>query len=108
MEVEDDGGVAGKEAVERPPCVVLEGAPRVVAEAAPGAQATAGGIDGRNVLIEGPMANDATAGDDLKEVQPDVPEALKEVLAHMDPIYHDVFVSMYKLLVPICFHPIHP
>jgi hypothetical protein len=81
MEVEDDGGVA---------------------------QVTAGGIDGRNVLIEGPMANDATAGNDLKEVQPDVPEALKDVLAHMDHIYHDVFVSMYKLLVPICFHPIHP
>jgi hypothetical protein len=41
------------------------------------------------------------------EVDPNVPEALKEVLAHIDPIYHGVFVSMYKILVPICFRPLH-
>ena len=28
-----------------------------------------------------------------------------EVLANVDPIYHDIFVSMYKVLVPIFFCP---
>ena len=28
-----------------------------------------------------------------------------EVLANVDPIYHDIFVSMYKVLVPIFFSP---
>jgi hypothetical protein len=42
-----------------------------------------------------------------KDVPPEVPEQLKEVLANLDPIYHDVFVSLYKILVPICLRPLH-
>jgi hypothetical protein len=92
----------------------------VVVKAAPGIKATTPGADSRNVSVEGHMvvATNETAGDDLPaegypvlaskvEVDLDVPEPLKEVLANMDPIYHGVFVSMYKILVPICFQPIH-
>jgi hypothetical protein len=99
---------------------VLEGAAHVVIEVALGVKATAGRVDDRNVSVEGAMvvANNETAGNDLSakgslvlaskvEVDSGVPEALKEVLVHMNPIYHGVFVSMYKILVPICFHPIH-
>lgn len=42
-----------------------------------------------------------------KDVPPEVREQLKEVLANLDPIYHDVFVSLYKILVPICLRPLH-
>jgi hypothetical protein len=42
-----------------------------------------------------------------KDVPHDVPEQLKEVLVNLDPIYHDVFVSLYKILVPICLRPLH-
>lgn len=42
-----------------------------------------------------------------KDVPPEVPEELKEVLGNLDPIYHDVFVSLYKILVPICLRPLH-
>ena len=28
-----------------------------------------------------------------------------EFLANVDPLYHDIFVSMYKVLVPIFFCP---
>ena len=45
--------------------------------------------------------------DSRMKVPTEVPEQLKEVLANMDPIYHDVFVSMYKILVPICFRSFH-
>jgi hypothetical protein len=43
-----------------------------------------------------------TSGMDLA---PKVAAHLKEVLANMDPIYHEVFISMYKILVPIFFCP---
>jgi len=66
------------------------------------------------------VAGDGAADDDLPptgpplvptdkgeemDLAPEVAARLKEVLAHMDPIYHDVFVSMYKVLVPIFFRP---
>jgi hypothetical protein len=37
------------------------------------------------------------------DLAPEVAARLKEVVANIDPIYHDVFVSMYKVLVPIFF-----
>jgi hypothetical protein len=39
------------------------------------------------------------------DLAPEVAAHLKEVLASMDPIYHEVFISMYKILVPIFFRP---
>jgi hypothetical protein len=66
------------------------------------------------------VAGDGAADDDLPptgpplvptdkgeemDLAPEVAARLKEVLARMDPIYHDVFVSMYKVLVPIFFRP---
>jgi hypothetical protein len=39
------------------------------------------------------------------DLAPEVAACLKDVLANMDPIYHEVFMSMYKILVPIFFRP---
>lgn len=39
------------------------------------------------------------------DLAPKVVARLKEVLVNMDPIYHEVFISMYKILVPIFFRP---
>jgi hypothetical protein len=39
------------------------------------------------------------------DLAPEVAAHLKQVLANIDPIYHVVFVSMYKVLVPIFFRP---
>jgi hypothetical protein len=39
------------------------------------------------------------------DLAPEVAARLKQVLANIDPIYHGVFVSMYKVLVPIFFRP---
>ena len=33
----------------------------------------------------------------------EVAARLKQVLCSMNPIYHEVFISMYKILVPIYF-----
>lgn len=33
----------------------------------------------------------------------EVAARLKQVLSSMNPIYHEVFISMYKILVPIYF-----
>lgn len=54
------------------------------------------------------IASDMVADEDSRmKVPTEVPEPLKEVLANMDPLYHDVFVSLYKILVPICFRSFH-
>jgi len=39
------------------------------------------------------------------KLTPEVQERLQAVLANMDPLFHDEFVSMYKILVPIFFKP---
>jgi len=70
-------------------------------------------------LDKPPMAGTEAAGEDLPlgptvvspddasriTVAPEVAARLKEVLANMDPIYHEVFISMYKIMVPIFFRP---
>ena len=94
MEVDADGvGVAAEGAattngvdlsVERPP---VSGA----------------GATGEDLPLGPPVvAPDDASGMDLA---PEVAARLKEVLANMDPIYHEVFISMYKILVPIFFCP---
>jgi hypothetical protein len=45
---------------------------------------------------------DATTG---KEMHPVVAACLQKLLAHMDPSYRDVFVNMYKIMVPAFFNP---
>jgi hypothetical protein len=94
MEVDEDGvGVAAEGAttangadlsVERPPV-------------------SGGGVAGEDLSL-GPLvvAPDDASGMDLA---PEVAARLKEVLANMDPIYHEVFIGMYKILVPIFFCP---
>ena len=85
----------------------------VIAEGA----ATANGAD--QSLFKPPMAGTRAAGEDFPlgptvvspddassmEVVPEVGARLKEVVANMDPIYHEVFISMYKIMVPIFFRP---
>jgi hypothetical protein len=39
------------------------------------------------------------------DLAPEVVARFKEVLANMDPIYHNVFICKYKILVPIFFRP---
>jgi hypothetical protein len=94
MEVDEDGvGVAAEGAttvngadlsMERPPV-------------------SGGGVAGEDLSL-GPLvvAPDGASGMDLA---PEVAARLKEVLANMDPIYHEVFIGMYKILVPIFFCP---
>ncbi|RLM65730.1 hypothetical protein C2845_PM16G24980 [Panicum miliaceum] len=40
-----------------------------------------------------------------KEMHPEVAARLKVVLAHMDSAFHDIFVGMYKVMVPAFFKP---
>jgi type III secretion system FlhB-like substrate exporter len=39
--------------------------------------------------------------DSRMKVPTEVSEQLKEALANIDLVYHNIFVSMYKILVPI-------
>lgn len=39
------------------------------------------------------------------DLAPEVAARVKEVLANIDPLYHEFFISMYKILVPILFRP---
>ncbi|RCV39020.1 hypothetical protein SETIT_8G189200v2 [Setaria italica] len=39
-----------------------------------------------------------------EEMHPELTARLKMLLAHMDPIFHDVFVSMYKVMEPAFFN----
>jgi hypothetical protein len=71
---------------------VVDQIPNVAADQAPHA----------DLPVKGPLVLATN-----KDVPPEVPEQLKEVIANMDPIYHDVFVSLYKILVPICLLPLH-
>ncbi|KAF8685288.1 hypothetical protein HU200_044054 [Digitaria exilis] len=40
-----------------------------------------------------------------EEMHPEVAARLKKALAHMDPTFRDLFVSMYKVMVPAFFKP---
>lgn len=70
--------------------------------------------NGANLFVDGsPVAAAGAAGEDVPlgppvvtpddaarmELAPEVAARLKEVLANMDPIYHDVFISMYKIMI---------
>lgn len=48
------------------------------------------------------VIGDGAAANNL---DPKVADRLKKVLANIDPVDHDVVVSMYKLLVPTLFRP---
>jgi len=39
------------------------------------------------------------------KLTPEVKARLEAVLAKMDPLFHDEFVNMYKIMVPIFFKP---
>jgi len=54
-----------------------------------------------------PLGPTVVSPDDASRITeaPKVAAHLKEVLANMDPIYHEVFISMYKIMVPIFFGP---
>jgi hypothetical protein len=65
-------------------------------------------VDAVEVATEGvpaagiKLAADATTDE---EMHPVVVVRLKKLLAHMDPSYRDVFVNMYKVIVPAFFNP---
>jgi hypothetical protein len=77
------------------------------------------GVAGEDLPLGPPVAGKGAAGEDLPlgpplvatdkasgmDLAPEVGARLKDVLANMDPIYHEVFISMYKILVPIFFRP---
>jgi hypothetical protein len=76
-------------------------APQVHDEAAVGASGVQMAPD---VAADHAAHKDPPVDDDSRmKVPTEVHEQLKEVLANIDPVYHGVFVSMYKILVPICF-----
>jgi len=76
--------------------------------------------DGFDVVTKGIPANavevvsDGGAIDAVKvvtgvgtneEMHPKVAARMKKLLAQMDPTFHDVFVSMFKVMVPAFFKP---
>jgi hypothetical protein len=77
------------------------------------------GAAGEDLPLGPPVVGKGVAGEDLPlgpplvatdeasrmDLASEVAARLKEVLANMDPIYHEVFISMYKILVPIFFCP---
>lgn len=50
-----------------------------------------------------PCIEAAADGPPDLELAPEVQARLQEVLAGIDPMYHDVFISMYKVMVPAFF-----
>ena len=64
----------------------------------------ADGPGGQVLSVEGPPVVDADEVSEM-DLAPEVAARLKKVLANIDPIYHGVFVSMCKVLVPIFFRP---
>ena len=64
----------------------------------------ADGPGGQVLSVEGPPVVDADEASEM-DLAPEVAARLKKVLANIDPIYHGVFVSMCKVLVPIFFRP---
>ena len=64
----------------------------------------ADGPGGQVLSVEGPPVVDADEASEM-DLAPEVAARLKKVLANIDPIYHGVFVSMCKVLVPIFFCP---
>ena len=76
--------------------------------------------DGFDVVTKGvpadavEVASDGGATDAVKvatsvgtseEMHPKVAARMKKLLAQMDPTFHDVFVSMFKVMVPAFFKP---
>lgn len=74
----------------------------------------------KDLRLEGPplVVQNGAAADDLPrpslvptdkaedmDMAPEVAARLKKVLAKIDPIYHDVFIEMCKVLVPAFFRP---
>ena len=47
----------------------------------------------------------ATSVGTSEEMHPKVAARMKKLLAQMDPTFHDVFVSMFKVMVPAFFKP---
>jgi len=64
----------------------------------------ADGPGGQVLSVEGPPVVDADEASEI-DLALEVAARLKKVLANIDPIYHGVFVSMCKVLVPIFFRP---
>ncbi|CAO2208301.1 unnamed protein product [Urochloa humidicola] len=92
VEVEDVV-VEGGDGVE----LVADGAP-VMEPAASGARAEE--LAAAEAVIEEPAAVNRALYEDFA---PEVQAHLKVVLAGMDPLYHTVFVDMYKVMVPAFF-----
>jgi hypothetical protein len=40
-----------------------------------------------------------------EDLHPEVAALLAEVLSKMEPFYHECFIDMYKVMVPIFFTP---
>ena len=47
----------------------------------------------------------ATSVGTNEEMHPEVSARMNKLLAQMDPTFHDVFVSMFKVMVPAFFKP---
>ncbi|KAF8711374.1 hypothetical protein HU200_029405 [Digitaria exilis] len=95
MEDEALEGAAGME-------VAADGARdmEVAAEGARGVEVAADGDPG----VELPTTEAPTMdGTPDMELPPEVQARLKKVLAGMDPLYHNVFISLYKVMVPAFF-----
>ena len=68
------------------------------------------GATGMKVDAEGAAGMEVTAnkapgmeGDPGMELPPEVQARLDKVLAGIDPVYHNVFISFYKVMVPAFF-----
>lgn len=60
-------------------------------------------VTAEGVAVDGfKLAADAATGEDMHPV---VAARLKKVLSNMDPIFHDVFVNMCKVMLPAFFKP---
>ncbi|CAN6164036.1 unnamed protein product [Urochloa humidicola] len=76
--------------------LAADGAPgmEVAVDRAPGVEVAAVGRSGLEVSVEGAPG---------MEFAPDVQAHLDAVLAGIDPMYHDVYISLYKVMVPAFF-----
>ncbi|CAN6354046.1 unnamed protein product [Urochloa humidicola] len=108
MEVESSGvDLADSGGTSVASVAIAVGANRVVGD---GVDAAAEGIpvDAANVAAEEGDADGVKveeASGTGKEMQQEVAARLKTLLAHIDPSFRDVFISMLKVLVPAFFDP---
>lgn len=86
VDADADGAAVKHLPPKGPPLVVGEGAPA------------------DDLPTKGPLLVPTYKAEDM-DMAPEVAARLKEVLANTDPIYHDVCISMYKVLVPALFRP---